>query len=138
MEALAKAAESFVPLLDKLGSTGIVIVSVLVGLAIAVVLVAHFSGLYQGRREDGQRLDIVDRLIADVDKLLAREARLRADLEQQERESDSHRIRAAELQADAELMRVQLRRYIELIRAVKDGRLLPSAITEADIAEALK
>lgn len=137
MEGWAKAAEGFVHVLGGLGERGVIVVSVVVGLALAVVLIAHFGGVYRDRRADRQGLDFVDRLIAQVDKLSQRELTLRADLERQERDSDSHRIRAAELQADIELMRSQLRRTIETLRAVRDGRLLPSAITDADIAEAV-
>lgn len=137
MESWGKAADGFVRMLSGLGAWGLIIVSVVVGLALAVVLIAHFGGVYRDRRADKQSLDFVDRLIGQVDKLSRRELALRADLERQERESDSNRIRAVELQADVELMRAQLRRAIETLRAVRDGRLHPSAITDADIVEAL-
>jgi len=138
VESWGKAAESFMRIVESVGPVGALVVSVLVALALAVVLIAHFSGLYQERRGAGQGLDLVDRLVIEVDKLVTREAALRADLDRQEQESDSHRIRAAALQADVELMRVQLRRAIETLRAVKDGRLHPSAITDADLAEAVR
>ncbi|WP_337228920.1 hypothetical protein, partial [Proteus faecis] len=91
-------------------------VSGVVGLGLAVALIGHFSGLYQGRRADGQSLGMIDRLMRQVDDMSAREVSLRADLERQEQEADTYRLRAAELQADVELMRVQLRRYIETVR----------------------
>ncbi|QRE74398.1 hypothetical protein [Methylobacterium aquaticum] len=138
MESWGKAAEAALRILEGIGPRGALIVAVVVGLGLAVVLIGHFGGLYTTRRADKQSLDFVDRLIAEVDKLAARELALRADLERQERDADSHRLRAVELQADVELMRMQLRRTIEILRAVRDGRLLPSAITDADIAEAVQ
>lgn len=138
MESWGKAAESFLRVLEGVGPYGTLIISLVVGLGILVALVGHFAGLYQGRRADAQSLAFVDLLIAEVDKLSARELALRADLERQERDADNHRLRAVELQADVELMRTQLRRTIETLRAVRDGRLLPSAITDADIAQAVR
>ncbi|MGX5776501.1 hypothetical protein [Methylorubrum zatmanii] len=138
MESWGKAAESALRVLEGLPPYGVLLVSGVVGLGLAVALIGHFSGLYQGRRADGQSLGMIDRLMRQVDDMSAREVSLRADLERQEQEADTYRLRAAELQADVELMRVQLRRYIETVRAVKDGRLLPSAITDADLAEVLK
>lgn len=138
MESYGKAAESFLRMLEGLPSYGVIIVCAVVGLGILIVLIAHFGGLYQGRRADKQSIDFVDRLIGQVDAFSQRELKLRADLERQEQEADSLRLRAAELQADATLMRTQLRRLIETLRAVRDGRLQPSAITDADVAEAVK
>lgn len=138
MDPWAKPTELFLSVMAGIGPYGTLIVSVIVGLGLVVVLVAHFSGLYSSRRADKQSLDFADRLIGEVDKLSQRELALRADLERQERESDMHRLRSVELQADTELMRMQLRRYIETLRAVRDGRLLPSAITDADLAEVLQ
>lgn len=135
---MKEAAEGVIRIIGSLSPGGVIIVSVVVALALAVVLIAHFSGLYQDRRRGGQEIVFVDRLVADVDKLLVREAALRADLERQEQESDGNRLRAAVLQADVELMRMQLRRAIETLRAVRDGRLHPSAITDADLAEAVR
>lgn len=134
----AKPTELFLLVMAGVGPYGTIVVSIIVGLGLVVVLVAHFSGLYSSRRADRQSLAFADRLIADVDKLSQRELTLRADLERQEREADMHRLRAVELQADTELMRMQLRRYIETLRAIRDGRLLPSAITDADLAEVVK
>ena len=59
---------------------------------------------------------------------------LRADFERQEIENDRLKDRARELQTSVELMRTQLRRTIELLRAVREGRLAPSAIEDADLA----
>lgn len=138
MESWGKAAESALRVLEGLPDWGVLIVSGVVGLGILIVLIGHFGGLYQGRRADKQSLDVMDRLINEVDRLSERELNLRADLERQEREADTYRLRAVEFQADAELMRIQLRRLIEITRAVKDGRLLPAAITDADVAEVVK
>lgn len=128
------AVEGAIRIIDRLGPRGALVVSGVVGLGLAAALLAHFRGLYLERRSDRQSLDLVDRLIAEVDKLAAREVALRAEMERQELDRDSQRLRAVELQADVELMRAQLRRAIEVLRAVRDGRLLPSAITEADLA----
>ncbi|MCJ2050886.1 hypothetical protein [Methylobacterium sp. J-070] len=128
------AVEGAIRIIDRLGPRGALVVSAVIGLGLAAALLAHFRGLYLNRRADRQSLDLVDRLIAEVDKLAAREVALRAEMERQELDRDSQRLRAVELQADVELMRAQLRRAIEVLRAVRDGRLLPSAITEADLA----
>lgn len=138
MESWGKVAESALRILEAVGPWGALIISVVVGLGLLVVLVGHFGGLYRDRRADKQGLAFADRLIAAVDNLAQRELALRADLERQERDADSHRLRSVSLQADVELMRAQLRRAIETLRAVRDGRLLPGAITDADLAEAVR
>ncbi|MGC5778822.1 hypothetical protein [Methylobacterium sp. NFXW15] len=138
MDGWGKAAESAARIVESLGPWGALVLAVVVGLGVVLALCVQFGGLQLGRKADRQSLDFVDRLISEVDKLAAREVALRAEMERQELDRDSHRLRAVELQADVELMRAQLRRAIEVLRAVRDGRLLASAITEADLAELVR
>lgn len=138
MEGWGKAAESFGRTVESVGPWGALLIALAVGLVVGLALLAHFKGLFQGQRGDRQSLDFVDRLIAEVDKLSTREAALRAELERTDIDRDGQRLRAVELQADVELMRAQLRRAIEQLRAVREGRLAPSAINETDLAEWLK
>lgn len=138
MDSWGKAAESALRVLEALPFWGVLIVSGVVGLGIVVVLVGHFGGLFQGQRTDQRGIGMIDRLMKQVEDFSAREGALRADLERQEREADTYRLRAVELQADVELMRIQLRRLIETARAVREGRLQPSEIKDADLAEVLR
>jgi len=138
MDSWGRAAEAALRVLEGLGPYGALLLAGVVGLGLVVALIVHVGGLQLGRKADRQSLDFVDRLIGEVDKLSTRELALRAELERQELDRDSYRLRAVELQADVDLMRAQLRRAIEALRAVRDGRLSPSAITDADLAEWLK
>lgn len=119
------------------GPVGAIIAALIVGLALAVIVYARTKGLFQSVSAEDSRQDFVDQLIEQVDKLVAREERLQIEADRVERENEQLKDRQRELQTKMELMRNQLRRAIDLLRAVREGRLPPEAIEAADTMQSL-
>lgn len=132
-----KNIELALRILDGSGPIGFYIAAVLVGLALAVIIVARLAGLFDSARGDIQKTGFLDRVIAQYDKLAASEAALRAEAEHLEAENDGLKDRTRELQTSIELLRVQIRRAIDLLTAVRDGRLQPADVG-AELAELVK
>ena len=132
MEEYGKALKTFV---ETTGPAGAIIAAVIVGLALAVILYARTKGLFQSAEEGDNRNDFVGQLIEQVDRLAAREERLQHEADRVERENERLKDKQRELLTKMELMRNQLRRAIDLLRAVREGRLPPEAIAAADTIE---
>lgn len=132
-----KNIELALRILDGSGPIGFYIAAVIVGLTLAVIIIARVAGLFDSARGDIQKTGFLDRVIAQYDKLAASEAALRAEAEHLEAENDGLKDRARELQTSVELLRVQIRRAIDLLTAVRDGRLQPADVG-AELAELVK
>ena len=123
-------------IIEATGPIGAIVAAVIVGLVLALIVYAKSAGLLGITRTETQKGDFQDRLIAQVDKLMLREASLQAEADRIEGENDRLKDEMRELRTQVVLMRNQLRRAIDLLRAVKEGRLSPDAIAAADTLEA--
>ncbi|GJD93378.1 hypothetical protein [Methylobacterium iners] len=132
---MEKYAELLTQFVAVTGPAGSLIAALIVGLALAVILYARTKGLFQGVEAGESKQNFVDQLIEQVDRLAAREERLQHEADKVERENDRLKDRQRELLTKIELMRNQLRRAIDLLRAVREGRLPPEAIEAADTIE---
>lgn len=124
-----------IKLIEATGPIGAVIAAVIVALVLAVIIYAKSTGLLNISRTETQKGDFQDRLIAQVDKLLLREAALQAEADRIEGENDRLKDDMRELRTQIVLMRNQLRRAIDLLRAVREGKISPDAIPAADTIE---
>jgi hypothetical protein len=122
-------------IIDRTGTVGAVIASAIVGLVLAIIVYAKSTGLLSFTRTETQKGDFQDRLITQVDKLMLREAALQAEADRIESENDRLKDEMRDLRTQIVLMRNQLRRAIDLLRAVREGRLPPEAIAAADTIE---
>lgn len=124
-----------VKVIDATGIVGAVIAAIIVGLVLAIIIFAKSTGLLNLTRSETQKGDFQDRLITQVDKLMLREAALQAEADRIESENDRLKDEMRSLRTQIVLMRNQLRRAIDLLRAVREGRLPPEAIAAADTIE---
>lgn len=122
-------------IIEATGPIGAIVAAAIVGLVLAIILYAKSTGLLNMGRTETQKGDFQDRLIAQVDKLLLREAALQAEADRIEGENDRLKDDMRELRTQIVLMRNQLRRAIDLLRAVREGKISPDAIPAADTIE---
>lgn len=132
-----KSVESALRIIEGTGPVGAYIAAGIVGLTLAVIVFARTAGLFDGTRSDQQKTGFLDRVIAQYDKLVLVEDQLRKDAERIEAENDELKDRQRELQTSVELMRIQLRRAIDLLSAVRDGRMQPADIAP-ELAELIR
>ncbi|TXN71639.1 hypothetical protein [Methylobacterium sp. WL6] len=132
-----KNIELALRVLDGSGPIGFYIAAAIVGLTLAVIVFARVAGLFDGTRTDAQKTGFLDRVLAQYDKLAASEEALRKQAERLEAENDGLKDRSRELQTSIELLRVQIRRAIDLLSAVRDGKLQPADVG-AELAELVK
>lgn len=124
-----EAIGTFVSYLASTGPVGAAIAALVVGLALAVIIFAQVTGIFADRRTGKQSLDFQDRLLQAMDDARGREVALAA-------ENRTLREDVGRLAANVDLLRVQHRRTIDLLRQVFDGKLAPGAINPADLNEA--
>lgn len=122
-------------IIEATGPIGAVIAGVIVALVLGLIIFAKSTGILNFTRTETQKGDFQDRLIGQVDKLLLREAALQAEADRIEGENDRLKDDMRELRTQIVLMRNQLRRAIDLLRAVREGRISPEAIPAADTIE---
>jgi uncharacterized protein YlxW (UPF0749 family) len=122
-------------IIEATGPTGAIVAAVLVALALVVIILAKFGGLFDNSRNEVLKTDFIGRLVAEVDKFSEREKELRREADRLEAENDRLKDKMRELQTQGILMRNQLRRAIDLLRAVREGRMSPDAIAAADTIE---
>lgn len=123
-------------IIEATGPVGAIVAAALVGLALVVIIFAKLGGLFDNSRNDVLKTDFIGRLVAEVDKFSEREKELRREADRLEAENERLKDKMRELQTQGILMRNQLRRAIDLLRAVREGRLSPDAIAAADTIEA--
>lgn len=132
MKEWGDALKTFV---ETTGPAGAIIAAIIVALVLCLIIFAKSAGLFDGTRTEHQKTEFQDRLIAQVDKLVARQEALQLEADRIETENDHLKDKLRELETSIALMRNQLRRAIDLLRAVREGRMPPEAIEAADIAE---
>lgn len=120
-----KSIETALRIIEGTGPTGAYIAAGIVGLALVIIVIANFAGLYDDRRSASTKTDFLDRVVKQYETLAKSEAALRAEAEHIGRENDQLQDRQRELLTSVELLRQQLKRAIELMKAVRDGRLKP-------------
>lgn len=125
-----KSIEAALRIIEGTGPYGAYIAAGLVGLALVVIVIANFAGLYDDRRSASTKTNFLDRVVKQYETLAKSEAALRAEADRIERENDQLQDRQRELLTSVELLRQQLRRAIDLMRAVRDGKLQPSDLDE--------
>ena len=124
-------------IIEKTGPVGAIVAAALVGLALIVIILAKFGGLFDNSRNEALKTDFIGRLVSEVDKFSEREKELRREADHLEAENERLKDKMRELQAQGVLMRNQLRRAIDLLRAVREGRMSPDAIAAIDTIEAV-
>lgn len=132
-----KSVESVLRIIEGTGPPGAYIAAGIVGLVLAIIVFAKTANLFDGTRSDQQKTGFLDRVIAQYDKLVLAQDELHKDVERIEAENDDLKDRQRELLTSLELLRIQLRRAIDLLTAVRDGRLQPADI-DAELAELVK
>lgn len=125
---MEKSVEIALRLIEGTGPTGAVIAAVIVGLALVVIIVANFAGLYDDRRSASTKTDFLDRVVKQYEVLSQSEAALREEGDRIERENDALQDRQRELLTSVELLRRALRRAMDLMAAVRDGRMQPAEL----------
>lgn len=125
-----KSIETALRIIEGTGPYGAYIAAGLVGLALIIIVVANFAGLYDDRRSASTKTAFLDRVVKQYDALAKSEAALRAEVDRIDRENDTLQDRQRELLTSVELMRQQLRRAIDLMKDVRDGRLQPSDLDQ--------
>lgn len=127
--------EAGIKYLVATGPIGAVVAAIIIALVLAIIVYAKSTGLLNFTRTETQKGDFQDRLITQVDKLMLREASLQAEADRIEAENDRLKDEMRELRSQIILMRNQLRRAIDTLRAVREGRLSPDAIAAIDTIE---
>lgn len=122
-----------VRLLGTLGPWGLVVISCLVGLALAVIVYARTMGLFAGQATAEQANAFQKNLLEAFDRLSKSDAALRQEVEDLQTERENLRGRIAELTVAIDLMRNQQRRLIDLLHAVMSGRIAPDALHQEDL-----
>ena len=123
-----KSIEAALRIIEGTGPTGAYIAAGLVGLALVVIVIANFAGLYDDRRSASTKTDFLDRVVKQYAEVSKSEAELRRETSRRERENDALLDRQRELLTSLELLRSQLGRAITLMRAVSEGRLQPAEL----------
>ncbi|MCF4125026.1 hypothetical protein [Methylobacterium sp. SyP6R] len=103
-----------VRIVEATGPVGAYIAAAIVGLVLALIVFAKTQGLFTSTTTAQQQVDFQKLLLEHLDRLSKREEALRAEM--------------AEVQAHVALMRVQLRKAIDLLRQVREGHVPPDAI----------
>ncbi|WP_288582007.1 hypothetical protein [uncultured Methylobacterium sp.] len=106
-------------ILEATGPIGAFIAAGIVGLVLALIVFAKTQGLFNDTRTAQQQVDFQKLLLEQLDRLSKREQALQDEM--------------AEVQAHVTLMRVQLRKAIDLLRQVREGRVAPDTIDTAAI-----
>lgn len=109
-------------ILEMTGPVGAYIAAVLVGLVLILIVFARTQGLFNDSATAKQQVEFQKRLLEQLDRLSKREEALRVEM--------------AEVQTHVVLMRVQLRKAIDLLRQVREGHVSPDAIDPDAIQEA--
>lgn len=109
---------SLLDIVQRSGPAGALLASGIVGLAFAVILLAHFRGLWVGVRGEAQQVDFQQKLLTLVDKLTSSEDSLRKRIDDLSHDNTSLRVDVEELRVTAALLRSQRRRLIDYLRAV--------------------
>lgn len=123
-----KSIEAALRIIEGSGPPGFYIAAALVGLALVVIVIANFAGLYDDRRSASTKTDFLDRVVKQYAEVSKSEAELRRETSRRERENDALLDRQRELLTSLELLRSQLGRAITLMRAVSEGRLQPAEL----------
>lgn len=131
-EALTEGALRIV---EATGPVGAIVVAVLVGLVLGALIIFYFARLFTTAKTDKQQGAFQERLIAVLDKVAASEMAWRKEVDLLQEKNASLKDTVRELTASVDLMRMQTRRLLEMLRAVMEGRLAPSAISSSDLGE---
>ncbi len=78
---MGATVESAMRIIEATGPVGAYIAAAIVALFLGLILFAHSAGLFESVRRDRQSTGVMDRLIAQYDKLAVSEAALRAEAE---------------------------------------------------------
>ncbi len=132
MEAYAGLIREFI---ETAGAPGAIIAGVIVGLGLLIIVYAKSAGMFAAVRTEDQKGDLLDHFSEEVERLAGAEQELRRDLARNEAEQDRLKDKQRELETKVVLMRAALRRAIDLLRAVREGRLAPDAIDAVDTVE---
>lgn len=103
-----------VRIVEATGPVGAYIAAAIVGLCLVLIGFAKSQGLFNDTRTAKQQVEFQKRLLEQLDRLMDREKKLQDEM--------------AEVQAHVVLMRVQLRKAIDLLRQVREGHVPPDAI----------
>ncbi|KMO32493.1 hypothetical protein [Methylobacterium aquaticum] len=101
-------------IVEATGPIGAILAAIIVGLCLALIVFARSQGLFNDARTAQQQAEFQKRLLEQVERLMHREEVLIQEM--------------SEVQAHVALMRVQLRKAIDLLRQVREGRVAPDAI----------
>lgn len=129
---LTEIVASALRIIEAAGPPAALLAGGIVSLGLLVIIIAHFGGAYANVSTGVQNVALQDRLIQLVDRLAKSEERLRLDGERVEAENDKLKDRQRELLTTIELLRAQLRRVIDMLRAVQEGRLAPASIASLE------
>lgn len=125
---MEKSVEIALRLIEGTGPVGAYIAAAIVAFTLAIILIANFTGLYDDRRSATTKTDFLDRVVKQYEVLSRSEAALREEGERIERENDALQDRQRELLTSVELLRRALRRAMDLMTAVRDGRMQPAEL----------
>lgn len=120
---------------EAAGAPEKIVAGVIVGLALALIVYAKSAGLFASARAEGQKVGLLDHFSQEVERLAQAEQDLRRDVDRSEAERDRLKDKQRELETKVILMRAALRRAIDLLRAVREGRLAPEAIEAIETIE---
>ncbi|MFD2678031.1 hypothetical protein [Camelimonas lactis] len=129
---MAEVAAFLSRVIEATGPAGAIIVAVMLALALAFILIARGATIFAAGRREQQATEFQDRLIKAIESLTASEGSLREQVRQLLAENAALREQLGDLTTSVDLLRNQMRRMIAEMRAVKDGRLQPSAIQIPD------
>lgn len=113
-------------IVQRSGPAGALIASGIVGLAFAVILLAHFKDLWVGVRGRTQEVAFRDKLLNLIDKLTASEDALRKQVDELSHQRGALQDDVDELRVSLSLLRSQRRRLIDYLR-IAHGKPLPGA-----------
>lgn len=133
MDAYAGLIREFI---QTAGAPGAILAGVIVGLGLLIIIYAKSAGMFALVRTEDQKGDLLDHFAEEVERLAGAEQELRRDLARNEAEQDRLKDKQRELETKVVLMRAALRRAVDLLRAVREGRLAPDAIEAIDTIEA--
>lgn len=132
MDAYAGLIREFI---QTAGAPGAILAGVIVGLGLLIIVYAKSAGMFALVRTEDQKGDLLDHFSEEVERLAGAEQELRRDLARNEAEQDRLKDKQRELETKVVLMRAALRRAVDLLRAVREGRLAPDAIEAIDTIE---
>lgn len=125
---MGEIAAAIAKVVEAAGWPGFLVAGLLVGAVVLLLIFGKVNGLFAAGRVDAQQIEFQRLLIKRVETLETKEAELRADLATKWEEDRRQEMLIG-------LLRAQVKRLLDQLLDVKEGRLSPAAIELTGLGE---